>query len=139
MVICLHICPRYSGALVFNRIFEANERLEIPQLQGVVITAAVIGIVGACYVIFGGLKSVAVSDTINGFGLIIGGFIIPVFCLLMLGNDSSLNGLNDLITKVPAFKFNAVNLASAVPPMIPWSVLHHNLRHHRVPQVNGSE
>lgn len=113
----------YSGALVFNQIFEVSDRLGVSQLQGVVVTAAAIGIVGACYAIFGGLKAVAVSDTINGIGLIIGGFLIPIFGLLMLGNDNFIHGLNDLITTVPAFKFNAVNPANAVPPMIPWPVL----------------
>ncbi|WP_087065638.1 solute:sodium symporter family transporter [Intestinibacillus massiliensis] len=113
----------YSGALVFNQIFEIDQRLGVSQLQGVVVTAVAIGIVGACYAIFGGLKAVAVSDTINGVGLIIGGFMIPIFGLLILGNDNIIHGINDLITTVPAFKFNAVNPADAVAPMIPWPVL----------------
>ena len=81
------------------------------------------GIVGACYAIFGGLKAVAVSDTINGIGLIIGGFMIPIFGLLLLGNDNFLAGLRDLISVVPAEKFNAINPAHAMAPMIPWPVL----------------
>ena len=113
----------YSGALVFNQIFEIDTRLGVSQLQGVVVTAVAIGIVGACYAIFGGLKAVAVSDTINGIGLIIGGFMIPIFGLLMLGNNNFMAGLNDLITKVPGFKFNAINPVNALPPMIPWPVL----------------
>ena len=36
-----------------------------------------IGGLGSAYAIFGGLKSVAVSDTINGVGLLIGGLAIP--------------------------------------------------------------
>ena len=72
----------YSGALVFNQIFEIDERLGVSQLQGVTVTAVAIGIIGACYAIFGGLKAVAVSDTINGVGLIIGGFMLPIFGVL---------------------------------------------------------
>lgn len=113
----------YSGALVFNQIFEIDERLGVSQLQGVTVTAVAIGIIGACYAIFGGLKAVAVSDTINGVGLIIGGFMLPIFGVLMLGNDNFIAGLNDLITKVPAFKFNAINPVNAQAPMIPWPVL----------------
>ena len=82
----------YSGALVFNQIFEVDKRMGVSQMQGVIITAVAIGIVGACYAIFGGLKAVAVSDTINGIGLIIGGFMIPIFGLLLLGNDNFLAG-----------------------------------------------
>lgn len=113
----------YSGALVFNQIFEVDKRMGVSQMQGVIITAIAIGIVGACYAIFGGLKAVAVSDTINGIGLIIGGFMIPIFGLLLLGNDNFLAGLRDLISVVPAEKFNAINPASAMAPMIPWPVL----------------
>ena len=113
----------YSGALVFNQIFEVDKRMGVSQMQGVIITAVAIGIVGACYAIFGGLKAVAVSDTINGIGLIIGGFMIPIFGLLLLGNDHFLVGLRDLISVVPAEKFNAINPANAMAPMIPWPVL----------------
>ena len=113
----------YSGALVFNQIFEVDKRMGVSQMQGVIITAVAIGIVGACYAIFGGLKAVAVSDTINGIGLIIGGFMIPIFGLLLLGNDNFLAGLRDLISVVPAEKFNAINPAHAMAPMIPWPVL----------------
>ena len=74
----------YSGALVFNQIFEIDTRLGVSQMQGVIVTAVAIGIVGACYAIFGGLKAVAVSDTINGIGLIIGGFMLPIFGLMLL-------------------------------------------------------
>ena len=38
-----------------------------------------------CYAVFGGLKAVAYSDTINGVGLIIGGFAIPILGILALG------------------------------------------------------
>ena len=113
----------YSGALVFNQIFEVDKRMGVSQMQGVIITAVAIGIVGACYAIFGGLKAVAVSDTINGIGLIIGGFMIPIFGLLLLGNDHFLAGLRDLISVVPAEKFNAINPVNAMAPMIPWPVL----------------
>lgn len=113
----------YSGALVFNQIFEIDSRLGVSQMQGVIVTAVAIGIVGACYAIFGGLKAVAVSDTINGVGLIIGGFMLPIFGLLMLGNNHFLEGIRDLISNVPAYKFNAINPVNAQAPMIPWPVL----------------
>lgn len=113
----------YSGALVFNQIFEIDTRLGVSQMQGVIVTAVAIGIVGACYAIFGGLKAVAVSDTINGIGLIIGGFMLPIFGLMLLGNNNFLEGIRDLISNVPAYKFNAINPVNAQAPMIPWPVL----------------
>lgn len=44
-------------------------------------TVFVIGIMGSLYSRFGGLKTLAVLDTINGVGLLIGGFMIAYFAL----------------------------------------------------------
>ena len=44
-----------------------------------------IGLIGSAYAIFGGLKSVAVSDTINGVGLLVGGLAVPYLALQALG------------------------------------------------------
>jgi len=54
--------------------------------------------VGAIYAIFGGLKAVAVSDTINAVILVIGALLVPVFALLYLGNGSISEGLNIITT-----------------------------------------
>ena len=45
------------------------------------MTVFLIGIMGGIYTRFGGLKSLAVLDTINGIGLLIGGFMIAWFAL----------------------------------------------------------
>lgn len=114
----------YSGALVFNQIFDIHKIFGVTPFQGVIITAIGIGIVGATYAVFGGLKAVAVSDTINGIGLIIGGFMIPIFAVLLLGGDEGfIGGVRDLINIVPPEKWNAINPANATAPMIPWPVL----------------
>lgn len=49
------------------------------------------------YAIFGGLKAVAVSDTINGVGLVIGGLLIPFLGFKVLGDGSILNGIEKLV------------------------------------------
>lgn len=113
----------YSGALAFNRIFNIDELLGITQFQAIAILCFGIGIIGAIYAIFGGLKAVAVSDTINGVGLLIGGFMVPILAICILGDGSFLNGIKDFVTNVPAEKFNSINPANALPPMVPWPVL----------------
>lgn len=113
----------YSGALVFNQIFEVDKRMGVSQMQGVIITAVAIGIVGACYAIFGGLKAVAVSDTVNGIGLIVGGIALPVITVCAFGHGSFVDGIHNFINLIPAEKFNAINPANAQAPMIPWPVL----------------
>lgn len=113
----------YSGALVFNQIFNISGLLHVSELQGVTITATAIGIVGAIYAIFGGLKAVAVSDTVNGIGLIIGGIALPVITVCAFGHGSFVDGIHNFINLIPAEKFNAINPANAQAPMIPWPVL----------------
>ena len=113
----------YSGALVFNQIFNISGLLQVSELQGVTVTATAIGIVGAIYAIFGGLKAVAVSDTVNGIGLIVGGIALPVITVCAFGHGSFVDGIHNFINLLPAEKFNAINPANAQAPMIPWPVL----------------
>ena len=65
----------YTGAINIESIFELSELLNINKTQGLWLTVVVVGTIGAIYAIFGGLKMVAYTDTINGFGLLIAGFI----------------------------------------------------------------
>jgi len=113
----------YSGALAFNQIFQLDKLFGITSFQSIAILCVAIGVIGSIYAIFGGLKAVAVSDTVNGVGLLIGGLLIPILSICILGNGIFLAGIQDFITNVPAEKFNAVNPANALPPMIPWPVL----------------
>ena len=116
----------YSGALVFNQIFEVDKRMGVSQMQGVIITAVAIGIVGACYAIFGGLKAVAVSDTINGIGLIIGGLMIPFLGFAALsaatGGHGIMDGIKYMVEADPA-KMNAINAWNAQEPEVPWPLI----------------
>ena len=79
----------YSGALFMIKvfgiadfgIFNGNESLALW------ITVIALGLVGSIYAIFGGLKAVAVSDTLNGIGLLIGGLLIPILGIIAVGNE----------------------------------------------------
>ena len=77
----------YSGALAFNRIFNLDELLGLSQFTTIALLCFGIGLIGAIYAIFGGLKAVAVSDTINGIGLLVGGFLVPILAVCILGNE----------------------------------------------------
>ena len=113
----------YSGALAFNRIFALDELLGLSQFTTIALLCFGIGLIGAIYAIFGGLKAVAVSDTINGIGLLVGGFLVPILAVCMLGGGNFFAGLGDFVRNVPAEKFNSINPANALPPMVPWPVL----------------
>ena len=75
----------YTGSLAMIGMFDLNLPLWL--------VVATIGSLGSAYAIFGGLKSVAVSDTLNGVGLLVGGLAIPALALIALGNGSFFSGL----------------------------------------------
>tara|TARA_A100001011_G_scaffold28341_2_gene27539 strand:- start:4697 stop:6328 length:1632 start_codon:yes stop_codon:yes gene_type:complete len=85
----------YTGSLALKGMFD----LEFP----IWIIAATIGVLGSSYAIFGGLKSVAVSDTLNGVGLLIGGLAIPALALAKLGDGSFFAGLSTLFNSKPEY------------------------------------
>lgn len=55
------------------------------------VTCAAIGIAGLLYARFGGLKTLATLDTINGIGLLVGGFMIAFYALGALGGDGGIS------------------------------------------------
>ncbi len=106
----------YSGAIAFTQIFDITGNFGISLSTSIWILTWVIGIVGGLYAVFGGLKAVAISDTINGIGLLIGGLSIPFFAFLILGDGSLTDGLSKFFTAHPE-KLNAIG--SATDP-VPW-------------------
>lgn len=97
----------YSGALAINTMFDIPETLGMGAESALWVTVWSIGIIGSIYAIFGGLKAVAVSDSINAVGLIIGGSLIPIFGLMFIGDGNVFTGLNILTTALPE-KFDII-------------------------------
>lgn len=116
----------YSGAVVFENVFDVSGILGISKFQAVAILCVIIGIIGGCYAIFGGLKAVAVSDTINGIGLIIGGLMIPFLALALLGHETTgggiIEGVQFLMQNEPE-KLNAWAAWDAAEPALPWPLI----------------
>lgn len=113
----------YSGSLVFENIFGLSNLLGITKFQSVVILCVLITIVGSIYAIFGGLKAVAVSDTINGVGLLIGGLMIPFLALNVLGEAATGGGIIDgmkYLIENHSDMLNSIAPAESVAPAVPW-------------------
>jgi len=91
----------YSGALAISNMFEIPTLLGVSKTTALWITVWSIGIIGSLYAILGGLKAVAVSDTINAVGLLIGGMLIPIFGLMAIGDGSISEGISTLISSNP--------------------------------------
>ena len=105
----------YTGAINLESIFNVSELLEVSQVQGMNYTIWAIGLIGSLYAIFGGLKAVAVSDTLNGYGLLIGGLAIPFLALISIGEGNPLEGLLSVYNNSPE-KFNVIGAEDSVMP-----------------------
>ena len=105
----------YTGAINIESIFNISEVLGMSQDQGLWVTVIAIGVIGSIYAIFGGLKAVAVSDTINGYGLLIGGLAIPLIALISIGDGNPLTGLAKVYQHSPE-KFNVIGAKDSIMP-----------------------
>lgn len=105
----------YTGAINLESIFNVSEVLEVSKKDGLWITVLSIGILGSIYAIFGGLKAVAVSDTINGYGLLIGGLAVPLIALVSIGDGNPLDGIIKVYNHAPE-KFNVIGAKDSVLP-----------------------
>ncbi|MDP6545463.1 MAG: solute:sodium symporter family transporter [Phycisphaerae bacterium] len=92
----------YTGATGLAGMLEVSSITGIADQQtNIWILVWMIGVIGSLYAIFGGLRTVAISDTLNGFGLIVGGVMIVLFGLHALGGEAGgiLKGLEVLRTE----------------------------------------
>lgn len=105
----------YTGAINLESIFNVSEVLQVSKQNGLWITVIAIGLLGSVYAIFGGLKAVAVSDTINGYGLLIGGLAIPIIALISIGDGNLFLGLSKVYENSPE-KFNVIGAKDSVLP-----------------------
>lgn len=105
----------YTGAINMESIFNVSEVLEVGKEEGIWITVVVIGVVGSVYAIFGGLKAVAYSDSINALGLVLGGLLVPIFALWEIGDGNVAGGLSKVYHAIPE-KFNVVGAEDSVLP-----------------------
>lgn len=97
----------YSGSLAISTMFNFPEMLNVSHNTALWLCVWAIGIIGMIYAIFGGLKAVAVSDSINAIGLLIGGLMIPIFGLSLIGDGNILQGFSKLVDTHPE-KFSSI-------------------------------
>ncbi|WP_116108563.1 solute:sodium symporter family transporter [Lewinella sp. IMCC34191] len=98
----------YTGALNIEAIFGISDLLDISVEEGIIVTVVVVGVIGAIYAIFGGLKMVAYTDTINGFGLLAAGLLVPLLALIAIGEGDPLAGLSKVFNNSPE-KFDVIS------------------------------
>lgn len=105
----------YSGAIGMGGIFDIMGTFGLSPMTAIIVVVVAIGILGCLYTIFGGLRIMAVADTLNGIGLIIGGLMVPLFALAYVGGGDILGGLSEVVNTHPT-KFNAIGGATDPVP-----------------------
>lgn len=75
-----------------------------------------IGGLGSLYAIFGGLRAVAVSDTLNGIGFLFAGILVTVLALMAVGDGNAAAGLSTVYTEQrPKFDITGNEPGSFLP------------------------
>ena len=97
----------YTGATGLNSMLDVHLLLGVSETTALWITVWLIGIIGSIYAVFGGLRTVAVSDTINGFGLLVGGLLITWYALSAVSPEAPLEAFAKLQDAHPE-KFNSL-------------------------------
>ena len=105
----------YSGSIAVLQLFDVPSLISVTYSQGLVITIIIVGCIGAMYAIFGGLRAVAVSDTLNGIGLLIIGVLVPILGFSALGDGSVSAGIQ-IITSSETDKLNAIGSSNDPTP-----------------------
>ncbi|WP_040976705.1 solute:sodium symporter family transporter [Necropsobacter massiliensis] len=105
----------YTGALALESLFQVSHVFGVDKTTALWIMVWGVGILGSIYAIFGGLKAVAVSDTINGVGLLIGGILVTVLGLAYVGDGNAWVGLTEIYHANPDH-FNSIGDENSVVP-----------------------
>lgn len=105
----------YSGSIAVLQLFDVPTLFGVSYSAALVGTIVIIGCIGSIYAVFGGLKAVAVSDTLNGLGLLVIGLTVPVLGLSLLGEGSLSDGVS-IITSTDTAKLNAIGSSDDPTP-----------------------
>ena len=109
----------YSGAVAFNGLFHLSDRLGMDYWVTIWVLVWIMGATGCLYSVLGGLRAIAVSDTLLGMGIFAGGILLPFFALRYLGHGDLGAGLH----KVLASHTDHLNSIGTAKDAIPFSTL----------------
>jgi SSS family solute:Na+ symporter len=90
----------FLGANGLNGMLGIDRMFGITDLQAIWSILILISVLGGAYAIWGGLKAIAVSDTLNGAGLLIGGLMITWFSIAFVAGEEG--GFSSAFTKISA-------------------------------------
>ncbi len=122
LIIGIPVCL-YAGAIAFNQIFDLNSMFGISTQAGITILIVAVGIIGALYAVLGGLKAVAVSDTINGVLLIVGSIAVVVFGFIAVGKAHGDGGFAAGVSYVLNNNYDQLNAIGGSTDPVPFACI----------------
>lgn len=107
----------YSGAIGLQGMLDLQGLTGI-QSETVLLwlTVWIVGIIGSVYALFGGLRTVAVSDTLNCIGLLIGGFVVVYFGLQAVSDSGGVMAGWDILKDSNPEKLNSIGSSEQQVP-----------------------
>jgi len=109
----------YGGSIAINHLFNVPQAFGLSDEMAIWIVVWVLGSIGSVYALFGGLKGVAISDTLNGVGLLIGGALVFIIGVYQVGEHNFVEGAKTILTK----NTEILDAVGDVSDGIPFSVL----------------
>ena len=109
----------YGGSIAINHLFNVPQAFGLSDEMAIWIVVWVLGSIGSVYALFGGLKGVAISDTLNGVGLLIGGALVFIIGVYQVGDHNFFEGAKTILTK----NTEILDAVGDVSDGIPFSVL----------------
>lgn len=99
----------YTGATGLSGMLDMQGLTGIESETGVLwLMVWLVGLIGSVYALFGGLRTVAISDTINGVGLLTGGIMLACFGLAAAGDGEGIIRGLQIIRDTHPEKFNSI-------------------------------
>ncbi|NNC88366.1 MAG: solute:sodium symporter family transporter [Akkermansiaceae bacterium] len=110
----------FLGAKGLDGMLGLQDALGLGEVGTIYAVVIFIGVVGSAYAIFGGLRAVAVSDTFNGVGLLVGGLMITVLALRAAAGDGS---IGEVISELRESKPEALSSLGGPGNALHWPTL----------------
>ena len=109
----------YTGAKGLSTVLDVGALTGIGSERGVMVFIVVlIGVIGSVYALFGGLRTVAVSDTINGVGLLAGGLLLTYFGLQEVSDGEGVVKGMGMLKEGQAERFNSIGGSDDEVPFV---------------------
>ncbi|MEM9364551.1 MAG: solute:sodium symporter family transporter [Planctomycetota bacterium] len=111
----------FLGANGLNGMLELHTKFGLSEWAMIWILLVMIASLGGAYAIFGGLRAIAVSDTFNGAGLLVGGLMITYFSLQIISGEGG--SFSEAFAKIEAADPDAFQSLGAADESTHWPTL----------------